>query len=103
MRVGSVTERQVNRRRNLLSTSALDVEYVIYASSPEQAGTIASRIAADTRSGALAVLARDNGLTSVTSTTSVQEPLTMTESPTFSVHHFERSVFLSIPALLLLA
>ena len=49
VRVDSVTARQVNRRRNILS-SALDVEYAVYAASPEQAGTIARSISADTES-----------------------------------------------------
>jgi hypothetical protein len=84
VRVDSVAARQINRRRSLLSTSALDVEYVVYASSSEQAGTIADSISADTKSGSLAARARDNGLSAVTSTTSVKEPSTTTKSSSSS-------------------
>mmetsp|Transcript_4429 Transcript_4429/g.18322 ORF Transcript_4429/g.18322 Transcript_4429/m.18322 type:complete len:350 (+) Transcript_4429:364-1413(+) len=80
VRIDSVAARQVNRRRSLLSTSALDVAYAVYAASPEQAGTIARSISADTESGALAVKARENGLTAVTSTSSVKEPTTTTKT-----------------------
>ena len=79
--VGSVTARQINRRRRLLSTPALDVEYVIYAPSPEKAAMITERITSDIESGSLTVMARNNGLSAVISITSVQqEALSISES-----------------------
>ena len=79
--VGSVTARQINRRRRLLSTPALDVEYVIYAPSPEKAAMITERITSDIESGTLTVMARNNGLSAVTSITSVQqEAISITQS-----------------------
>ena len=106
VRIDSVAARQINRRRSLLSTSALDVEYVVYASSPEQAETIAVYITADTKSGALAARARDNGLSAVTSTTPVKEPSTTTKTSSSSPFsgYFNRTLYaaLYILALILL-
>jgi hypothetical protein len=68
VRVDSITARQINRRRSLLSTSALDTD-----------------------SGALAVKARENGLSAVTTTTSVKEPsITTKSSSTALFRHFDR-------------
>ena len=105
VRIDSVTARQINRRRSLLSTSALDVEYVVYAASPEQAGTIASSISADAESGALAIKARENGLTAVTSTSSVKEPTTTTKtsSSTQSISGYSGRALYSLLSFIVLA
>lgn len=82
VRVDSVTERQISQRRRLLATSALDVEYVVYSASPDNAGTIASRISSDTKSGTIAALARNFGLSKVTSVSVVKDASTTTVSAT---------------------
>ena len=78
VRVDSVVQRFISQRRRLLATSAVDVEYVVYSASPDNAGTIASRISSDTKSGKIATLARNFGLSEVTSVSVVKDASTTT-------------------------
>jgi hypothetical protein len=76
VRVDSVSQTVVTRRR-LLESTALDVKYVVYATTVENVNTIASLITADVNSGDFLVKARVNGLTAVTSMVVSEEPSTL--------------------------
>ena len=95
VRVDSVTQTVVARRR-LLEGPALDVKYVVYATTPENADTIASRITADVNSGDFLVKARINGMTAITSMVVSEEPnkLLLEESAAASLPHAARVTLL---------
>ena len=88
VRVDSVTQTVVARRR-LLESTALDVKYAVYATTPENVDTIASRITADVNSGDFLVKARVNGMTAITSMVVSEEPnkLLLEESAAASLPH----------------
>ena len=95
VRIDSVTQTVVARRR-LLESPALDVKYVVYATTPENMDTIASSITADVNSGDFLVKARANGLTAITSMVVSEEPnnLLLAESAAGSLPHAACVTFL---------
>ena len=104
VRIDSVTERQISQRRRLLATSALDVEYVVYSASPDDAGTIASRISSDTKSGTIAALARNFGLSEVTSVSVVKDPsMTTVAAAAANLKHVLYGIFFSLLSVFLLS